>query len=84
MVLYDDYEKAGFFMLPTGKRQRHSVTDYFIHRLVDFGFTSSCFWLHGRLFITPVAAVVVFLVGIVDAFLRSKLYKVRTQKLLGL
>jgi heme O synthase-like polyprenyltransferase len=47
MVLYDDYEKAGFFMLPTGKRQRHSVTDYFIHRLVDFGFTSSCFGYTG-------------------------------------
>jgi protoheme IX farnesyltransferase len=71
MVLYDDYEKAGFFMLPTGKRQRHSVTDYFIHRLVDFGFTLPVL-LHGRLFITPVAAVVV-LVGIVDAFLRSKI-----------
>jgi protoheme IX farnesyltransferase len=22
MVLYEDYEKAGFFMLPTGKKRR--------------------------------------------------------------
>jgi heme O synthase-like polyprenyltransferase len=39
MVLSDDYEKAGFFMLPTAKTKT-GVTDYFTC-LVDFGFTSS-------------------------------------------
>jgi protoheme IX farnesyltransferase len=69
--LYDDYEKAGFFMLPTGKkRQRHSVTD-FIHRFWILIFYFFLFLLHGRLFITPVAAVV-FLLGL-WMLLRSKI-----------
>jgi hypothetical protein len=56
--------------LQAKERQRHSVTD-FIHRLVDFGFTSCFLSLTGRLFITPVAAVVVSC-WIVDV-LRSKI-----------
>jgi protoheme IX farnesyltransferase len=45
--LYDDYEKAGFFMLPTGKkRQRHSVTDYFIQLFGYFASLLPVFTLH--------------------------------------
>jgi protoheme IX farnesyltransferase len=45
--------------------------------------SSSCFLFTRGLFITPVAAVVVLL-GLWMLFYAVKLYKVRTQKLLGL
>ncbi|MFV8352827.1 heme o synthase [Flavobacterium sp. XS1P32] len=79
--LYDDYEKAGFFMLPTGKKDKGTALQIILYTvwlilaslLPVFGYT-------GRLFITPVAAVVVFLLGLWMLFYAVKLYKVRTPK----
>jgi protoheme IX farnesyltransferase len=69
LVLYDDYEKAGFFMLPTGKKDKgYRLFIYtwliWLHLLPVL--------LHGRLFITPVAAVVVSCWDC-GCFLRSKI-----------
>ena len=79
--LYDDYEKAGFFMLPTGKKDKGTALQIILYTvwlilaslIPVFGYT-------GRLFITPVAAVVVFLLGLWMLFYAVKLYKVRTPK----
>jgi protoheme IX farnesyltransferase len=65
MVLYDDYE-AGFFMLPTGKRGTALQIILYTVWLI-LASLASCFLVTGA-FIASVAAVVVFLVGIVDAF----------------
>jgi protoheme IX farnesyltransferase len=62
--LYDDYKKGGFFMLPTGKRDKTTALQIILYTvwliiaslLPAIGYT-------GRLFITPVAAVIVFLLG---------------------
>jgi protoheme IX farnesyltransferase len=70
MVLYDDYE-GWFLYVAYRQKTRHSVTDYFIHRLVDLASLLPVFGYTGRLFIT-VAAVVVFLLGLL-LFLRSKI-----------
>lgn len=79
--LYSDYEKAGFFMLPTGKRDKgtslqiilYSVWLLIASLLPAFGFT-------GQLFITPIAAFLVFLLGIWMLFYAVKLYQLRTEK----
>lgn len=79
--LYDDYEKAGFFMLPTGKRDKGTALQVILYTvwlilaslLPVLGYT-------GKLFLTPIAAIVVFLLGLWMLFYAVKLYKLRTAK----
>mgnify|MGYP003735547805 CR=1 FL=1 len=79
--LYEDYEKAGFFMLPTGKKDKGTALQIILYTiwlivaslLPSLGFT-------GQLFISPVAAVLVFLLGLWMLFYSVKLYQLRTAK----
>jgi protoheme IX farnesyltransferase len=79
--LYEDYEKAGFFMLPTGKKDKGTALQIILYTvwlilaslLPALGYT-------GRFFITPIAAVVVFLLGLWMIFYAVRLYKLRTAK----
>ncbi|WP_264565574.1 heme o synthase [Flavobacterium sp. N3904] len=79
--LYEDYEKAGFFMLPTGKKDNGTALQIILYTvwliiaslLPALGYT-------GRLFITPIAAVLVFLLGIWMLFYAVRLYKIKTAK----
>jgi protoheme IX farnesyltransferase len=79
--LYEDYEKAGFFMLPTGKKDKGTALQIILYTiwliiaslLPVLGYT-------GQLYITPVAAVVVFLLGVWMLFYAVRLYQLRTAK----
>ena len=79
--LYEDYEKAGFFMLPTGKKDKgtslqiilYSVWLIIASLLPALGYT-------GRLFISPIAAVLVFLLGLWMLFYAVRLYQIKTAK----
>ena len=79
--LYEDYEKAGFFMLPTGKKDKSTALQTILYTvwliiaslLPALGYT-------GRLFLTPIAAVLVFMLGLWMLFYAVKLYKLRTSK----
>jgi len=79
--LYEDYEKAGFFMLPTGKKDKGTAMQIILYTiwliiaslLPALGYT-------GQLFISPIAAVLVFLLGLWMLFYSVKLYKLRTAK----
>jgi len=79
--LYEDYEKAGFFMLPTGKKDNGTALQIILYTvwliiaslLPSLGYT-------GQLFISPVAAVLVFLLGLWMLIYAVKLYKLRTTK----
>ena len=79
--LYEDYEKAGFFMLPTGKKDKGTALQVILYTiwlilaslLPVLGYT-------GRLFITPITAIVVFLLGLWMLFYAVRLYKLRTAK----
>jgi protoheme IX farnesyltransferase len=79
--LYEDYEKAGFFMLPTGKKDKGTALQVILYTiwliiaslLPSLGYT-------GKLFISPLAAVAVFLLGVWMLFYAVKLYKLRTSK----
>ncbi len=77
--LYDDYEKAGFFMLPSGKKDRSTALQTILYTvwliiaslLPSLGYT-------GQFFITPVSAVIVFVLGLWMLFYAVKLYQQRT------
>ncbi|MDI5886698.1 heme o synthase [Flavobacterium yafengii] len=79
--LYEDYEKAGFFMLPTGKKDKGTALQIILYTvwlilaslLPVLGYT-------GRLYMTPIAAIVVFLLGLWMLFYAVRLYKLRTVK----
>ena len=79
--LYEDYEKAGIFMLPTGKKDRKTALQIILYTvwliiaslLPSLGFT-------GQLFITPIAAILVFLLGLWMLFYAVRLYQLRTAK----
>ena len=79
--LFEDYEKAGFFMLPTGKKDKGTALQIILYTawliiaslLPALGYT-------GQLFISPVAAILVFLLGLWMLYYSIQLYKLRTAK----
>lgn len=79
--LYDDYKKAGFFMLPTGKRDKTTALQTILYTvwltgaslLPVLGYT-------GRLYLTQLSASIVLLLGIWMLVYAVKLYKLRTEK----
>ena len=79
--LHDDYQKAGFNMLPTGKRDKgtavqailYTVWTIIVSIVPVFGFT-------GKLRLTVVGAVIVFLVGLVMLYYAIQLFKKMTEK----
>ena len=79
--LYDDYEKAGFFMLPNGKRDKSTSLQVILYSfwtviaslLPSLGFT-------GQLKISIFAAILVFLAGLWLLTYAFKLHKLQTSK----
>ena len=79
--LFEDYEKAGFFMLPTGKRDKSTAMQTLLYTvwliiaslLPALGYT-------GQLHLSPLAAVLVFLLGLWMLYFAAQLYKLRTAK----
>lgn len=79
--LFEDYEKAGFFMLPTGKKDKGTALQVILYivwliiasLLPSLGYT-------GQLFISPIASFLVLLLGLWMLFYAVKLYKLRTAK----
>jgi len=74
--LYDDYEKAGFFMLPTGKKDKNTAVQIIMYTIWTilasiipvFGFT-------GELKLSIVAAVIVFILGLGMLYYAILLFK---------
>ncbi len=79
--LYDDYEKGGFFMLPTGKRDKGTAVQVIIYTVWTV-VTSliPVFGVTGKLYITPVSGVIILLLGFVLLRFAISLYKIRDAK----
>ncbi len=79
--LFSDYEKAGFFMLPTGKQDKgtavqtmmYTIWTIIVSVIPVFGFT-------GRLHLSIVAAVLVFAVGLWMLYYAVRLFNKMTEK----
>jgi protoheme IX farnesyltransferase len=79
--LFDDYKKGGFFMLPTGKRDKgtavqiilYSIWTLIVSILPVFGFT-------GDLKLSILASIIVFALGLVMVYYAVQLFKKRTSK----
>lgn len=79
--LFEDYEKAGFFMLPTGKKDKSTAMQTILYSiwllvaslLPALGYT-------GKLYLSPIAAGIVFVLGLWMIFYAVRLYQLRTAK----
>ena len=79
--LYDDYEKGGFFMLPTGKRDKatavqiimYTVWTILVSIIPVFGFT-------GDLSLSIVGMIVVLILGLYMLYRAFELFRERTSK----
>ena len=79
--LFDDYKKGGFFMLPTGKRDKGTAVQIIMYTVWTiiasivpiFGFT-------GELKLSVVGAIAVLLLGLVMLYYALRLFKLRTSK----
>jgi len=79
--LYEDYEKAGFYMLPSGKKDKSTALQIILYTvwliiaslLPMTGYT-------GSLYLSPIAAGVVLLLGLWMLFYAIRLYQLRTAK----
>ncbi|WP_147678907.1 heme o synthase [Algibacter pacificus] len=79
--LFEDYKRGGFFMLPTGKQDRgtavqiimYTIWTIIISIIPVFGFT-------GRLHLSVLAAVIVFICGLGMLYYAIQLFKKMTEK----
>jgi len=79
--LFEDYEKAGFFMLPNGKRNKgtaiqivlYTIWTVLVSLIPVFGVT-------GKLYLTPVSGIIMGLLGIGFLYYALRLYKEQTAK----
>ncbi|MGB7843269.1 MAG: heme o synthase [Salinimicrobium sp.] len=79
--LYDDYKKGGFFMLPTGKKDKGTAVQIVLYTVWTILVSLiPAFGLTGKLYITPVSAILVLLLGLVMLYHALKLYKNRDGK----
>lgn len=79
--LYEDYQKGGFFMLPTGKRNKGTAVQIILYTVWTI-VTSliPVFGVTGELYITPFSAILIFFLGIFLLKYTLKLYQVRDAK----
>ncbi len=79
--LFEDYKKGGFFMLPTGKQDKgtavqtimYTIWTVLISIIPVFGFT-------GRLQLSIIAAVLVFILGLGMVYYAIQLFKKMTEQ----
>ena len=79
--LFEDYEKAGFFMLPTGKRDKSTALQTILYTVWLIGASLlPVLGYTGQFFITPISAIIVGMLGLWMLFYAVKLYQEKTAK----
>ncbi|HET7360702.1 MAG TPA: heme o synthase [Salinimicrobium sp.] len=79
--LYDDYKKGGFFMLPTGKRDKTTATQIVLYTIWTLIVSViPAFGVTGNLYLTPYSGVLIFILGLGMLYYAIKLYKERDAK----
>lgn len=78
--LYWDYEKGGFFMLPTGKRDKGTAVQIVLYTVWTIIISIiPVFGLTGKLYLTPFSACLVVLIGLGMLYFAIRLYRNRDE-----
>lgn len=79
--LFEDYEKGGFFMLPTGKRDKGTAVQVVLYTIwTVLASLIPVVGVTGKLYLTPISGVLIGLLGIGLIYYALKLYKEQTAK----
>jgi protoheme IX farnesyltransferase len=79
--LYKDYEKGGFFMLPTGKRDKGTAIQIILYTIWTIIISLvPVTGQTGDLYLTPVSGVLIFLLGLLMLKYAILLYKRKDEK----
>lgn len=79
--LYDDYEKGGFFMLPTGKQDKGTAVQIIVYTIWTVIVSIiPVFGITGDLKLSIVGACLLFLLGVVMLVYAFRLFQQRTNK----
>ncbi len=79
--LFDDYKKAGFFMLPTGKRDKSTALQAVLYTLwTVLASLIPVFGVTGKLYLTPLSGVLIGLIGLGFLYFSIRLYRYRSNK----
>ena len=77
--LFDDYKKGGFFMLPTGKRDRGTAVQIILYTCWTIMVSLiPVFGVTGKLYLTPVSGVILLLLGLGMMYYAIRLFKEKT------
>lgn len=79
--LYDDYKKGGFFMLPTGKRDKTTAFQTIMYSIWTVAISIiPVFGVTGKLQLSYVSGTLIFLLGLGMIYYATRLYKRRDAK----
>lgn len=79
--LYDDYKRAGFFMLPNGKKDKSTALQAVLYTIwTVLASLIPAFGVTGRLYLTPVSGVIMGLIGLGFLYFSIRLYRIKTDK----
>jgi len=79
--LFEDYEKAGFFMLPTGKRDNGTAIQAVLYTIwTILASLIPVLGITGRLYLTPISGVLMGLLGLGFLYFAIRFYKIKTNK----
>jgi len=79
--LYDDYKKGGFLMLPTGKRDKGTAIQVILYSIwTVLASLIPAVGVTGRLYITPVSAILILGLGTWLIYYAVRLYRLKTPK----
>ncbi len=77
--LFDDYKKGGFFMLPTGKRDRGTAIQVILYTCWTIMISLiPVFGVTGDLYLTPFSGIIIFLLGLGMLYYAVRLFKLKT------
>ncbi|MCB0474854.1 MAG: protoheme IX farnesyltransferase, partial [Flavobacteriaceae bacterium] len=75
-LLDDEYKKAGFNMLPTGEKNRKATTQIILYTVwMIIVSVFPVLGITGKLYLSPVAAVLVFILGIIMLYYAFLLHR---------
>ena len=78
---FDEYQKAGFNLMPMGKKNKNAVLQIIIYTVcLIIVSVIPVFKVTGSFYIYPITAVILFLLGVKMLFYAIKLYKKQTDK----
>ncbi|MCW5518864.1 heme o synthase [Aureitalea sp. L0-47] len=79
--LFEDYEKAGFFMLPNGRRDKGTAIQIILYCIwTVLASLIPAFGVTGSLFLSPVAALLILGLGVWLIYYAVRLFRMKSDK----